>query len=91
MPAGSWTGDYGGYTRHPNYFGDACVWTGIFLLVSWSWVGWLTVLSPVVMTWLLIAKTGQAMTEKHLSSSKPGYADYVRRTSGFFPLPQRRP
>ncbi len=77
------------YTRHPNYFGDACVWTGIFLLVSWSWLGWLTVLSPVVMTWLLIAKTGQAMTEKHLSSSKPGYADYVRRTSGFFPLPQR--
>ena len=77
------------YTRHPNYFGDACGWAGIFLLVSWSWLGWLTVLSPVVMTWLLIAKTGQAMTEKHLSSSKPGYADYVRRTSGFFPLPQR--
>ena len=77
------------YTRHPNYFGDACGWTGIFLLVSWSWLGWLTVLSPVVMTWLLIAKTGQAMTEKHLSSSKPGYADYVRRTSGFFPLPRR--
>jgi len=77
------------YTRHPNYFGDACVWTGIFLTVTWSWIGWLTVVSPVLMTWLLTAKTGKAMTEKRLTSSRPGYADYVARTSGFFPLPPK--
>ncbi|MEP6562350.1 MAG: DUF1295 domain-containing protein [Nakamurella sp.] len=78
------------YTRHPNYFGDACVWVGIFLAVSWSWMGALTILSPLLMVWLLTAKTGKAMTERHLSGSRPGYADYVARTSGFIPLPPRR-
>ncbi|HEY5879087.1 MAG TPA: DUF1295 domain-containing protein [Nakamurella sp.] len=77
------------YTRHPNYFGDACVWIGIFLTVTWSWVGWLTVLSPVLMVWLLTAKTGKALTERRLSANRPGYADYVARTSGFFPRPPR--
>ena len=78
------------YTRHPNYFGDACVWVGIFLTVSWTWVGWLTILSPVLMIWLLTAKTGKALTERRMSSSRPGYADYVARTSGFFPLPPKK-
>ena len=59
------------YTRHPNYFGDACVWVGIFLTVSWTWVGWLTILSPVLMIWLLTAKTGKALTEKRMSSPDP--------------------
>jgi len=78
------------YTRHPNYFGDATMWWGIFLMVSWSWIGWLTVLSPILMTYLITAKTGKALTEKRMSESKPGYAEYVRRTSGFFPLPPRK-
>ena len=78
------------YTRHPNYFGDACVWWGLFLLAAGHWTGLLTVLSPAVMTWLLVAKTGKALTEKRMSKSKPGYAEYVARTSGFVPLPPRR-
>ncbi|ACV81449.1 DUF1295 domain-containing protein [Nakamurella multipartita] len=78
------------YTRHPNYFGDACVWVGIFLTVTWSWWGWLTVLSPALMIWLLVAKTGKALTERRMSQSRPGYADYVARTSGFVPWPPRR-
>ena len=78
------------YTRHPNYFGDAAVWTGIFLTVAWTWVGWLTVLSPVAMTYLLVNKTGKALTEKRMSKSKPGYAEYVDATSGFFPLPPKK-
>jgi steroid 5-alpha reductase family enzyme len=78
------------YTRHPNYFGDAAVWWGLYLLVVWSLPGALTLLSPLVMTYLLVAKTGKALTEKRMSSSKPGYADYVARTSGFFPLPPRK-
>ncbi len=75
------------YTRHPNYFGDATVWWGIFLMNSWTWIGLLAVLSPVVMTYLITKKTGKALTEKRMSSSKPGYAEYVANTSGFFPLP----
>lgn len=78
------------YTRHPNYFGDSAVWWGLFLLVAWSWIGWLTILSPVAMTYLLVAKTGKALTERRMAKSKPGYAEYVARTSGFFPLPPKR-
>lgn len=78
------------FTRHPNYFGDSAVWWGLYLLVVWSLPGALTVFSPLVMTYLLVAKTGKALTEKRMSSSKPGYADYVARTSGFFPLPPRK-
>jgi steroid 5-alpha reductase family enzyme len=48
------------------------------------------VLSPVVMTWLLANGTGKPLLEKRMASTRPGYADYVRRTSGFVPLPPRR-
>ncbi|MHA6757829.1 DUF1295 domain-containing protein [Streptacidiphilus sp. PAMC 29251] len=77
------------YTRHPNYFGDACVWVGLFLQVADTPIGWATVVSPLVMCYLLINGSGKPMLEKQLSSSKPGYAQYVARTSGFFPLPPR--
>ncbi len=78
------------YTRHPNYFGDACVWWGLSLVAFGAWPGILTVLSPVVMTWLLAKGTGKPLLEKTMSSRRPGYADYVRRTSGFLPLPPGR-
>ncbi|CAN5826971.1 DUF1295 domain-containing protein [soil metagenome] len=77
------------YTRHPNYFGDSCVWWGIFLVAAERWPGVLTVLSPLVMTYLLVAKTGKALLERSMHGTKPGYADYVARTSGFFPLPPK--
>jgi len=77
------------YTRHPNYFGDAAVWWGLYLLACGSWLGVATLPAPIVMTFLLARGTGKPLTEKHLSSSRPGYAEYVRRTSGFFPLPPR--
>ncbi|MGH8879932.1 MAG: DUF1295 domain-containing protein [Stackebrandtia sp.] len=78
------------YTRHPNYFGDACVWWGLYLMGSGSVAGALTVLSPVAMTYFLVAKTGKPLMERHMSDSRPGYAEYMRRTSGFLPLPPRR-
>ena len=78
------------YTRHPNYFGDAAVWWGLYLLACGSWLGVATLPAPIVMTFLLARGTGKPLTEKHLSSSRPGYAEYVRRTSGFFPLPPRK-
>lgn len=86
MATGLWR-----YTRHPNYFGDAAVWWGIFLLACANWAGILTVLSPVVMTWLLAKGSGKPLTERHMRKSRPDYADYVERTSGFFPLPPRKP
>jgi steroid 5-alpha reductase family enzyme len=77
------------YTRHPNYFGDACVWWGLYLLACTSPWGWAMVLSPVLMTYLLARGTGKPLMEKHMGS-RPGYAEYVARTSGFIPWPPRR-
>ena len=77
------------YTRHPNYFGDACVWTGLFLVAASAWPGVLTLLSPGVMVWNLYAGTGKKLLEKDIGDRRPAYADYVRRTSGFFPWPPR--
>ncbi|HET7659617.1 MAG TPA: DUF1295 domain-containing protein [Oryzihumus sp.] len=78
------------YTRHPNYFGDACVWWGLSLIAFSAWPGILTVLSPVAMTWLLAKGTGKPLLEKDMSSRRPGYVDYVKRTSGFVPLPPKK-
>ncbi|MGH3375875.1 MAG: DUF1295 domain-containing protein [Actinoallomurus sp.] len=77
------------YTRHPNYFGDACVWWGLFLIACDHWMGALTVLSPLVMTFFLVKGTGKALLEKGLPRTRPGYPEYVARTSGLFPLPPR--
>jgi steroid 5-alpha reductase family enzyme len=77
------------YTRHPNYFGDACAWWGISLVAFEVWPGILTVVSPLVMTWLLARGTGKPLLERDIEQRRPGYADYVRRTSGFVPLPPR--
>ncbi|SFU05325.1 DUF1295 domain-containing protein [Arthrobacter sp. ov118] len=77
------------YTRHPNYFGDAAVWAGLFLVAADSWPGVLTVLSPAVMIWTLAGKTGKPLTEKAMSA-RPGYKEYLDATSGFLPLPPRR-
>ena len=78
------------YTRHPNYFGDAAVWAGLFLVAADSWPGILTVLSPALMVWALAGKTGKPLTEKAMSA-RPGYKEYVESTSGFIPWPPRRP
>jgi steroid 5-alpha reductase family enzyme len=77
------------YTRHPNYVGDACVWWGIFLIGCGSWLGLATVVSPLVMTYLLVWGSGKRMTEKRMVASRPGYAGYAARTSGFIPWPPR--
>lgn len=77
------------YTRHPNYFGDAAVWTGLFLVAADSWPGVLTVLSPALMVWTLAGKTGKPLTEQAMSG-RPGYREYVEATSGFIPWPPKR-
>jgi steroid 5-alpha reductase family enzyme len=77
------------YTRHPNYFGDACVWWGIFLVAASSWPGVLTVPAPIIMTLLLTQGSGARIMEAHLRG-RPGWDDYVARTSKFVPLPPRK-
>ena len=74
------------YTRHPNYFGDACVWWGVFLVSAGHPLALVGAVGPLLMTYLLVSVTGKELTEKSMSG-RPGYDEYVRRTSGFLPLP----
>ena len=78
------------YTRHPNYFGDFCVWWGVWLVALTAGGTWWTFIGPVVMSVLLIRVSGAGLLEKDIGTRRPGYADYVKRTSGFFPLPPRK-
>lgn len=78
------------YTRHPNYFGDFCVWWGLFLVALALGAPWWTGVGPVLMSVLLMRVSGVALLERSLSRRKPGYEEYVRRTSAFFPRPPQR-
>jgi steroid 5-alpha reductase family enzyme len=77
------------YTRHPNYFGDACVWWGIFLVAADGWPGVLTIPAPVVMTLLLTKGSGARILERHMAE-RDGWDEYAARTSGFVPLPPKK-
>jgi steroid 5-alpha reductase family enzyme len=78
------------YTRHPNYFGDAAVWWGLTLLALHHAAGLIGLISAALMTWLLAKGTGAALLESSIGRRRPGYAEYVQRTSGFFPLPPKK-
>jgi steroid 5-alpha reductase family enzyme len=78
------------YTRHPNYFGDVCVWWGLWLVALPAGDTWWTAVGPAVMTFLLVRVSGKAMLERDIGKRRPGYAEYIARTSGFFPLPPKR-
>ena len=81
------------WTRHPNYFGDFCVWWGHWLIclgVSEMSATWWTVLSPAIMSFFLIKVSGVALLEKAMKERSPEYEDYIRRTSSFFPWPPAR-
>lgn len=87
MDRGLWS-----WTRHPNYFGDACVWWGLWLAggAASGWVaGLASVLSPVAMTIWLVWITGARLLERTMMR-RPGYAEYAARTSMFVPLPPKR-
>lgn len=78
------------YTRHPNYFGDALVWWGFFLSACSLPGGFLTIFSPLLMTFLLRRVSGVALLERSLRQTKPGYAHYAETTSAFVPRRPRR-
>lgn len=77
------------YTRHPNYFGDFCVWWGLYLIAAVGGAWW-TIASPMLMSFLLLKVSGVALLEKTITERRPKYAAYCERTSAFFPLPPRR-
>ena len=76
------------YTRHPNYFGDFCIWWSFFLFAAASG-GWWTIASPLLMSALLLKVSGVAMLEKTIGNRRPEYAEYIRSTNAFFPGPSR--
>jgi steroid 5-alpha reductase family enzyme len=78
------------YTRHPNYFGDFCVWWGFFLIALSSGAWW-SVVGPLVMSILLLKVSGVALLEKDIADRRPDYNAYIQRTNAFFPGPPRAP
>jgi steroid 5-alpha reductase family enzyme len=83
MDRGLWA-----WTRHPNYFGDAAVWWGLWLITLNGWLALSTVLSPVLMTYFLVYATGARLTEK-VMANRPGFQEYCSRTSFFVPRPPK--
>lgn len=83
MQSGLWR-----YTRHPNYFGEFCVWWGFYCLAL-SAGAWWTVIAPLIVTALVTKVSGAAHLEKSTMAERPGYNQYVQRTSGFFPRPPK--
>jgi steroid 5-alpha reductase family enzyme len=81
MQTGLWR-----YSRHPNYFGESCVWWGLSLFAV-SAGAWWALLSPVLITFLLIRVSGINLQEKNTSLHGPAYTSYLRKTSAFVPWP----
>lgn len=77
------------YTRHPNYFGDSCIWWA-FGLLSAAGGSLMPMYGPLLMTLLLLKVSGVTLLEKTLRETKPQYRDYIAKTSAFFPLPPGR-
>jgi steroid 5-alpha reductase family enzyme len=78
------------YTRHPNYFGEATLWFGLWLMsVDAPW-GIVSVAGPLLLLWLLLRVSGVTMLDQHLARTRPEYAAYAKRTSAFMPMPPRR-
>ena len=84
MDRGLWS-----WTRHPNYFGDAAVWTGLTLIALEGSYGFLTIASPALMIYFLYAASGKALLERSMAKRYPEYEQYKQRVSGFFPRPPR--
>lgn len=77
------------YTRHPNYFGEFCVWWG-FYLIALAAGGWWALISPLLMSFLLLRVSGVVLLEQDIGQRRPAYRDYITRTNAFFPGSPRR-
>ncbi len=76
------------YSRHPNYFGNACMWWGIALIASVAPYGWIGFLGAAYMNFALVNITGKANNERKMLGRK-AYQEYVEKTSGFVPMPPK--
>jgi steroid 5-alpha reductase family enzyme len=85
MDCGLWR-----YTRHPNYFGDATLWWGYWIIAAGTGWGLLTVFAPAIMTFMLLRVSGVALLERTIRRRRPDYEAYERRTSAFIPLPPKK-
>ena len=84
MTTGLWS-----WSRHPNYFGEVTQWWGIWVLVLDLPSAWMTVISPIALTFLIMRVSGVNLLED-LMEGRPGFAEYKKRTSIFIPLPPRK-
>lgn len=78
------------YSRHPNYFGEFCLWWGFYAIALGAGGAW-TVFSPLLMAFLLLRVSGVTLLEKDIAERRPAYRDYVARTNAFFPGPPKEP
>ncbi len=84
MQSGLWA-----YTRHPNYFGEVTQWWGVWLMALSVSNGWLSLVGPLTITFLILKVSGIPLLERKMAE-KPEFADYQRRVSIFFPLPPKK-
>lgn len=84
MDRGLW-----GWSRHPNYFGEAVTWWGIALVAVHDGTSAWGLLGALVITVFLLTRSGIGPLESHMKETKPKYVDYVARTSAFVPRPPR--
>jgi len=78
------------FTRHPNYFGDACVWWGLYLIAAETGLGAWALPGPILITFLLTKWSGVPTVEGRMRRKRPDYEAYVQRTSGFIPMPPKK-
>ena len=79
------------YTRHPNYFGECCTWWGLYLIALAAGGAWWSIVSPLLMTFLLLKVSGVSLLEADITERRPAYRDYIARTSAFIPgMPRRK-
>ena len=79
MSSGLWQ-----FTRHPNYFGEFCIWWGFFLFAVAAGFWW-SIISPLLMSFLLLKVSGVSLLESTISERRPGYIEYIAKTNAFFP------
>lgn len=77
------------WTRHPNYFGDATVWWGLFAVAVPLGAPLWTVFSPIVMSVLLMRVSGVTLLERDIADRRPRYSQYIKQTNAFFPGPRK--